>query len=284
MIEMANDSDLPHDTIPLRVAQHVIDILNDATELEGDEAEKIEFLLASLQRLLNRRTFCAVMLLEDLQRKPTPHYVRRFTYSPSSQYGPIFDETPGQQVMDEVEPLMKLVIPQIMAAPGNPCVIVCAHDSKDRHPEWVRDTFVPLVRSHGYEDFMMAAWSASPDRAILMNISQTQGTPPFTEADRDTMSLMLRAAAPFVDRELFHAEILLEEYNLTDREREVLLCLLAGEHPKEIARHLRLSVHTIRSFVKHLYVKIDVSSRGELMAHFVDESLTRAATRQHQRD
>lgn len=284
MIDMKSDSDLHDNTIPLRVAQHVIDILNDATDLEGGEAPKVEFLLASLQRLLNRRTFCAVMLLKELQRKPTPYYVRRFSYSPSSQYGPLFDEPSGQQVMDEVEPLMKLVVPRLLAAPGNPCVIVCAQDSKDRHPEWVSDTFVPLVRSHGYEDFMMAAWSASPDRAILMNIAQTQGTPPFTEADRDTMSLMLRATAPFIDRQIFHAEMLLAEYDLTDRERDVLLCLLRGESPKEIAGLLRLSVHSIRGFVKQLYEKLDVSSRGGLMAHFIDKSLARAAMQQFKHD
>ena len=51
---MANDSDLPHGTIPLRVAQHVIDILNDATDLEGDEAEnwnRVNILLGTVEEL-----------------------------------------------------------------------------------------------------------------------------------------------------------------------------------------------------------------------------------------
>jgi DNA-binding NarL/FixJ family response regulator len=52
---------------------------------------------------------------------------------------------------------------------------------------------------------------------------------------------------------------------LTDREREVLDRLSKGQRNAEIAEALRISVETARMHTKHLYRKLGVSSRGELL-------------------
>jgi DNA-binding CsgD family transcriptional regulator len=52
---------------------------------------------------------------------------------------------------------------------------------------------------------------------------------------------------------------------LTDREREVLDRLSKGQRNAEIARELQISVETARMHTKHLYRKLGVSSRGELL-------------------
>jgi DNA-binding CsgD family transcriptional regulator len=56
---------------------------------------------------------------------------------------------------------------------------------------------------------------------------------------------------------------------LSRREREVLARLLKGESVKEAAGHLRLSARTVEDYVKSLYRKHAVHSRGELLARFV---------------
>lgn len=51
--------------------------------------------------------------------------------------------------------------------------------------------------------------------------------------------------------------------------KQTLQRLLAGDSEKQIAAHLGLSPHTIHVYVKALYKRFDVASRGELLARFV---------------
>ena len=71
------------------------------------------------------------------------------------------------------------------------------------------------------------------------------------------------------------APIVIEAYSLTPRERDVLGALARGESTAEIAAALYLSPHTVRDYVKAVFEKFAVSSRGELVArlfgeHYVD--------------
>jgi len=58
--------------------------------------------------------------------------------------------------------------------------------------------------------------------------------------------------------------------SLSPRTRQTLELLLAGDSEKEIAARLRLSPHTVHVYVKSLYRRFDVCSRGELCAKFID--------------
>jgi len=56
---------------------------------------------------------------------------------------------------------------------------------------------------------------------------------------------------------------------LSPRLREVLDLLLQGHSEKQVARELELSRHTVHDYVKELYHRLDVSSRSELLARWV---------------
>ena len=53
---------------------------------------------------------------------------------------------------------------------------------------------------------------------------------------------------------------------LSDREREVLRLLAAGDSNDEIARRLGLSINTIERHVSNVYVKIDARGRADATA------------------
>ena len=61
---------------------------------------------------------------------------------------------------------------------------------------------------------------------------------------------------------------------LSPRMRQTLERLLAGDSEKEIAARLGLSRHTVHVYVKSLYRRFDVCSRGELFARFIDRTGT----------
>ena len=57
----------------------------------------------------------------------------------------------------------------------------------------------------------------------------------------------------------------LVEYRLTNREKEVLLFLVQGRRAAWIAQKLYISDNTARAHVKHIYQKLGVHSREELL-------------------
>lgn len=95
-----------------------------------------------------------------------------------------------------------------------------------------------------------------------------------------------KRAAPFTQRELSLLNLLFENVNwlnssemdapasdalesLSPREQQVLLLLLDGKSPKEAAKELGLSAHTVTDYLKQIYSKLEVNSRGELLARFI---------------
>lgn len=67
------------------------------------------------------------------------------------------------------------------------------------------------------------------------------------------------------------APIIVDAYSLTPREREVLAAIARGASTSEIAAALFLSAHTVRDYVKTVFEKLGVSSRGELVARLFAE-------------
>lgn len=65
--------------------------------------------------------------------------------------------------------------------------------------------------------------------------------------------------------------IMVEAYSLTPRERQVTECVARGQTTSEIAAGLHLSPHTVRDHLKAIFTKVDVSSRGELVAKLFGE-------------
>jgi DNA-binding CsgD family transcriptional regulator len=62
------------------------------------------------------------------------------------------------------------------------------------------------------------------------------------------------------------APILAQAFGLTARERDVAALICRGAGTAEIAGRLHLSPHTVRGYVKDIFAKVGVTSRGELVA------------------
>ena len=67
------------------------------------------------------------------------------------------------------------------------------------------------------------------------------------------------------------APIIIEAYGLTPRERDVVRAIARGSSTPEIAAELFLSAHTVRDYIKSVFEKIGVNSRGELVAKLFAE-------------
>ena len=57
-----------------------------------------------------------------------------------------------------------------------------------------------------------------------------------------------------------------EGFNLSDREKEILSCLVQGMSYKMIAEACFISVDTVRGHIRRIYEKLHVNSKGEAVA------------------
>ncbi|HRP33636.1 MAG TPA: response regulator transcription factor [Agriterribacter sp.] len=64
-----------------------------------------------------------------------------------------------------------------------------------------------------------------------------------------------------------------KDYQLTQREKEILQLLAKGNSFKIIAAELFISIDTVRTHIKHIYDKLHVRSQGEAISKAINEKL-----------
>lgn len=62
-------------------------------------------------------------------------------------------------------------------------------------------------------------------------------------------------------------------YGLSDREKEILSFMVSGHIKKEIADKLQLSIHTVDTYMRRIYEKLQVHTRTGAVAKAVKEGL-----------
>ena len=87
----------------------------------------------------------------------------------------------------------------------------------------------------------------------------TQGTLFCVEPHPLTISALGRALLPAAITRVSR------DRKLTEREREVLTCMMRGHGAAEISETLGISVHTARNHTKAIYIKTGVGSQVELL-------------------
>ena len=64
-----------------------------------------------------------------------------------------------------------------------------------------------------------------------------------------------------------------EQYNLSDREKQVLQLLVSGYSYKMIAAEMFISIDTVRSHIKKIYEKLHVASLTEVVAKAINQRI-----------
>lgn len=68
------------------------------------------------------------------------------------------------------------------------------------------------------------------------------------------------------------------DYGLTDREQEALVGISLGLTSKELAKRMNISPNTVRAFLRLIMIKMDVSTRGGIVAKILDRAQAREAS------
>lgn len=63
------------------------------------------------------------------------------------------------------------------------------------------------------------------------------------------------------------------DYKLTERETEILSCLVNGLNNEDISEKLFISIQTVRNHVKHIYEKLHVHSKSEVVLKAIKQGI-----------
>lgn len=148
------------------------------------------------------------------------------------------------------------------------CVLVVSH-----HASWAQETILSHPRRAQY---------GLPRKSKFLSIGaigyllKTSSVTEITQAVRDALAGRLPMTSHIARRVLdMFAKLAPKhsDYGLSEREKEILQLMTTGFIKKEIADRLTLSVHTVDTYLRRIYEKLEVNTRTGAVAKALKEGL-----------
>lgn len=134
-------------------------------------------------------------------------------------------------------------------------------------PEWFDSAYYrAYYQGVGSSDAVWVAFPVNKDAESWFGILRAQGSPAYTETERDVIAYALRGIKWFHRQLMLSHGLLVAATILTQTERRVLQLLLTGLSEKQIAEKLERSYHTTHECVTAIFRKFSVNNRASLMA------------------
>ncbi len=136
-------------------------------------------------------------------------------------------------------------------SPETPVIILTAFDDEDK--------IIAALRN-GARGYLLK--STPPDTLIKLMRDSVNGLVPLANQVNEVVLNHFKKPVKGVST-----------YALTEREIDVLRFLVKGESYQEVADSLSISYETVRTHIKHLYVKLEVSNLAAAVVKAVRENL-----------
>jgi DNA-binding CsgD family transcriptional regulator len=187
--------------------------------------------------------------------------VRAETDAPSPQAPGLlmFDETGELEALNEPAEAWLAELPGPRFTPGTPCTLPTAVLTVSARARAIAAGVERETNEHGAARARIHTRSG---RWLVVHGSALRGP----HAAPGRIALIIEPA-----RASEIAPIIVEAYQLTQREQESTKLISYGCATDEIATRLALSRHTVRDYIKLIFEKVGVGSRGELVARIFAE-------------
>lgn len=113
--------------------------------------------------------------------------------------------------------------------------------------------------------------TTAPEMLVQLRSIAEGGSPLTHDVARTVLSLLRENVPGGISGKLFKTSP--TKLDLTEREHEVLQCLVKGLSYKQVAAHLDISIHTVRTHIRGVYAKLHVHSESEAVARAIREKI-----------
>lgn len=154
---------------------------------------------------------------------------------------------------------------------GTDITIICS-DTLMSDPEWRQSVFYKefMAPRHYDHDADMLLRNDGKIIAVLYILREDR-IGPFKEEEL----LLLRKLQPFIEytlnnvytpQRIIERNYLIEKFNLTERETDVVEIILTGVDIKTLAIELNLQASTVKTHLRHIFEKVGAHSTNELIS------------------
>lgn len=155
---------------------------------------------------------------------------------------------------------------QLIATAGTPR----AYTHRELAPPgtWEGSPACELLQRLGASSRLLVAVPLLPTLEPVMGFDRDAPDPPFGDREKQIAVTALSGLTPRF-RQLARLWGLEEGKPLTERERELLCALLTGASEREVAEQVGITWRSAHARIAHIYRKLGVTTRAELMAQFL---------------
>ncbi len=132
---------------------------------------------------------------------------------------------------------------------------------------------VLILTMYKHDEYFMSALKAGADGYILKDAPAEEVIEAIQEVAGGNSILHPSMAKKLVDYHQKKNQLTQNAKDLTDREKDVLICLVEGLSNKQIAERLFISDKTVKIHVSNIFKKLDVKSRSQAIIFAVQNQI-----------
>ncbi len=189
-------------------------------------------------------------------------------------YEVLFTAENGKDFLEKMVEARKSISPDVVLMDIDMPImngIEAVTQGKDRYPNskylmltiFDEDDKIFSAIKAGADGYLLKDEPVEKIKEAIMNLLNEEGAPMSPSIARRALNLLMNSKVDIKETPTNDLD-----YNLTEREKEILLKLIDGLEYKEIAQDINVSPNTIRNHVTKIYKKLHVTSRAQAMKLF----------------
>jgi DNA-binding NarL/FixJ family response regulator len=190
-------------------------------------------------------------------------------------YEVLFTAENGKDFLEKMVEARKSISPDVVLMDIDMPImngIEAVAQGKDRYPNskylmltiFDEDDKIFNAIKAGADGYLLKDEPIEKIKEAIVNLLNDEGAPMSPSIARRAFNLLMNAKVDVKETATSNEF----DYNLTEREKEILLKLIDGLEYKEIAQDVNVSPNTIRNHVTKIYKKLHVTSRAQAMKLF----------------
>lgn len=193
-------------------------------------------------------------------------------------YKVLFTAENGQDFLEKMMEARKSIEPDVVLMDIDMPImngIEAVEKGKERYPNskylmltiFDEDEKIFSAIKAGADGYLLKDEPVEKIREAIINLLNDEGAPMSPSIARRALNLLMNSKFEISKKDSSEKT---NEYNLTDREKEVLTFLVEGLEYKEIGLKMSVSPNTVRNHISNIYKKLHVTSKTQAIRVFLN--------------
>jgi DNA-binding NarL/FixJ family response regulator len=224
---------------------------------------------------MKKKKMTYVAIVDD---KKTLRTALQDRLSAFDNYTVLFTAENGQDFLEKMMEARKSIEPDVVLMDIDMPImngIEAVEKGKERYPNskylmltiFDEDEKIFSAIKAGANGYLLKDEPVEKIKEAIINLLNDEGAPMSPSIARRALNLLMNSKVEFLKNESSEN---VNDYNLTEREKEVLTFLVEGLEYKEIGLKMNVSPNTIRNHISNIYKKLHVTSKTQAIRVFLN--------------